>query len=62
VNQFWNNVIIRHKNILPLREFYELNFFENRIRLYATEEDDNQRFDHFIYEINFDGVTGVYAL
>ena len=38
VSQFWNNVIIRHKNILPLRQFLDLNFSCYRIRLYETKE------------------------
>ena len=37
VNQFWNNVIIRHKNILPLRQFYYLDLNEKQILLSETE-------------------------
>ena len=50
VNQFWNNVIIRHKNILPLRQFVSLDFNPDQIYLYASEELGS-------YKINFDGTN-----
>src|SRR3569623_622796 len=52
VNKFWNNVIIRHKNILSLRQFAYLDFVSNQIRLYATKEDFSQKKS---YKIKFDG-------
>ena len=61
VNQFWNNVIIRHKNILPLRQFDTLEFksirFNLVIYLYATKEDYCKDFGSASYVINFDGNT-----
>ena len=55
VSQFWNNVIIRHKNILPLRQFYYLFYNSNRIHLYATREDFCK--GPVSYVINFDGTN-----
>ena len=49
-NQFWNNVIIRHKNILPLRQFAYIDFDINRICLYATEKE-------FSFVFDFDGTN-----
>ena len=54
VNQFWNNVIIRQKNILPLRQFYHLSFSKERIRLYETKV---YLFEKNSYKINFDGTN-----
>ena len=55
VNQFWNNIIICHKNILPLRQFFQLNFNPNRIDLYVTEED---RYYGLVgYKSEFDGTS-----
>ena len=51
VNQFWNNVIIRHKNILPLREFQSLEFHPNELRLGVT----TSVFSSYI--IKFDGTN-----
>jgi hypothetical protein len=58
VNQFWNNVIVRHKNILPLRLFAQIgfsSFSSNQILLYATEEDQSK--DRVRYKIKFDGTN-----
>ena len=55
VNQFWNNVIICHKNILPLRQFLYLNFDRNQIDLYATEKDYSENL--VSYTINFFGTN-----
>jgi hypothetical protein len=55
VNKLWNNVIIRHKNILPLRQFGLLYFRSNQIYLYATNEDFSK--DLVSYKINFDGTN-----
>jgi hypothetical protein len=55
VNQFWNNVIIHHKNIWPLRQFAELDFNPNRIYLYATEEERSKHLRSYI--INVDGTN-----
>ena len=54
VSQFWNNVIIRDKNILPLRQFYRLDFHfnPNIILLYAIKEEFRVS-----YQINFDGTN-----
>uniref|UniRef100_A0A914DWT7 F-box domain-containing protein n=1 Tax=Acrobeloides nanus TaxID=290746 RepID=A0A914DWT7_9BILA len=52
VNQFWNNVIIRHKNILPLRHFVYLFVIPNRIHLTATKDVPENIYS---YTINFDG-------
>jgi L-cysteine desulfidase len=54
VNQLWNNVIIRHKNIWSLRQFSCLNFSPNIIHFYVTEED----WLHIVsYQIKFDGTN-----
>jgi hypothetical protein len=55
VNQFWNNIIIRHKNILPLRQFVRLELQYNQIILYATKEDFSERLGS--YKIKFDGTS-----
>jgi hypothetical protein len=60
VSQFWNNVIIRHKNILSLRQFLRLAFFVERsfllsICLYATKDAVN--IHNYSYIINFDGTN-----
>src|SRR3569833_1552202 len=55
VDQFWNNLIIRHKDILPLRKFKRLNFYENQIRFYVTKEDSDRHLDSYI--IAFDGTN-----
>jgi hypothetical protein len=71
VSQFWNNVIIHHKNILPLRRFVRLDFYQNGIILYedwfynsykinfcgdyATREDLDRHL--YSYRINFDGTN-----
>ena len=52
VNRFWNNVIIRHKNILPLRQFFYLDFFSNQISLKIQ----NGPYDNH-YKITFDGTN-----
>jgi hypothetical protein len=59
VNQFWNSVIIRHKNILPLREFEDLKFYRNEIHFYAREDpkEDLSKSLIIIYKINFDGTN-----
>jgi hypothetical protein len=54
VNQFWNNVIIRHKNILPLRQFVHLTFNYDQIYLFVTEEDRRKCIS---YIIKFDGTN-----
>jgi hypothetical protein len=54
VNQFWNNVVIRHKNILPLRLFVDLKFIplgSDQIHL-ATKEDQCRHLNS--YKIKFD--------
>jgi hypothetical protein len=53
VNQVWNNVIIRHKNILPLRQF-NLDFDYGHIRLHAIKEDHDT---DLCYIINVDGTS-----
>ena len=53
VNQFWNNVVICHKNILPLRQFLLLKYDRNQIHFYATVEDRRRSLASYI--INFDG-------
>src|SRR5690242_2031289 len=53
VNHFWNNVITRHKNILPLRKFDNLNLSRNEIFLYVTNEDLCR--SHHSYKIKFHG-------
>ena len=55
VNYFWNNVIIRYKNILPLRQFRLLDFDQNRINLYVTEED--RYYSLVSYKSEFDGTN-----
>src|SRR6185437_11709559 len=56
VNQFWNSVIIRHKNILPLRQFVCLKFYPNGIDLYEDPEDLSKGLV-IIYRIKFDGTN-----
>ena len=55
VNRFWNNVIIRHNNILPLRQFLNLYFYRNEICLVATKEDYYNKLNS--YRIKFDGTN-----
>jgi hypothetical protein len=59
VNQFWNNVIIRYKNILPLRELYKLSFRRNEIYLFQNFEtiDNYLLRNRFHYKMNFDGIN-----
>jgi hypothetical protein len=56
VNQFWNNVIICHNNILPLRNFINLDFIYNQnylIEINVTKEDFSKALISYI--IKFDG-------
>jgi hypothetical protein len=55
VNKLWNNVIICHKNILPLRQFAQLHFIANQISFFATEEDLDRDLEGYL--INFDGTN-----
>ena len=59
VSQLWNDVIIRHKNILPLRQFSTLEFdyeFESKqIHLFATQEDLGDML--YSYTMEFDGTN-----
>ena len=55
VNQFWNNVIICHKNILPLRQFYYLYFNYEQMNLYVTEKELSENLVSYI--IKFDGTN-----
>ena len=61
VNQFWNNVIIIHKNILPLRQLVHLDFTFNQISFDTTKEelarDLNTLFPNRSYTINFNGTN-----
>jgi hypothetical protein len=54
INKLWNNIIIRHKNILPLRQFEGLEFvYTQKIYLYATKEEISENLASYIIE--FDG-------
>src|SRR4051794_37333236 len=58
VSQFWNNVIIQHKNILPLRQLARLYFSSNspnEIHLSVREKDISKDLDSYI--IYFDGTN-----
>src|SRR5207248_2432674 len=55
VSKLWNNVIICHKNILPLRQFARLDFSSNRIHLYAKEIDFYEDLSSYI--IKSDGTN-----
>ena len=55
VNQLWNNVIIYHKNIWPLRQFVFLKLHPDQIVLNATRE---ELFEYLLsYIIQFDGTN-----
>jgi hypothetical protein len=54
VDQFWNNIIIHHKNSLPLRQFDILKFNYDEILLYLTKEGMSEGVN---YKIKFDGTN-----